>query len=431
MKKQRRVLLSTCCLLTLVLNGAGALAQGQTQERTPPEQRGQPRVMIRTVPPDGAGNVIKGEMKQTGDGYNIRFFSSEGFDGLVVKGVPYSAEAVTESVQLLGDGNRIVRKSSALVYRDGEGRTRREQTLNNVGPFATAGDAPQIVFINDPVAGVNYSLDTRLHTVRKITFAFYPNNGAPPQQFKRLAPPPGAPGEPPPPGMDGPPPGAGAPPPPDGPRRDAVKRVQPQYPPVAKAAGAQGPVTVQVLIDEQGNVTTARAVSGHPLLQDASVNAARQWVFKPTIVNSKPAKVSGSISFSFALSGREDDAPPPPQGPPPPETKESLGRQSIEGVEAEGTRITVTIPAGAIGNERPINIVNERWYSPELQTVVLTKNSDPRFGETIYRLTNINRSEPAHTLFEVPSDFTIKPAEPMQREFRMKRERDEQERQNQ
>jgi hypothetical protein len=88
--------------------------------------------------------------------------------------------------------------------------------------------------------------------------------------------------------------------------------------------------------------------------------------------------------------------------------EEQLGKQIIEGVEAEGTRTTVTIAAGEIGNERPIEIVSERWFSPELQLVVMTRNSDPRTGETTYKLTNINRSEPAKSLFEVPSDYTIK-----------------------
>jgi hypothetical protein len=87
--------------------------------------------------------------------------------------------------------------------------------------------------------------------------------------------------------------------------------------------------------------------------------------------------------------------------------REQLGTQSIEGVMAEGTRVTFTIPAGKIGNERPIVTVNERWYSPELQTIVLTKNSDPRMGETTYRLTNINRSEPDPSLFQVPADYTV------------------------
>jgi hypothetical protein len=93
--------------------------------------------------------------------------------------------------------------------------------------------------------------------------------------------------------------------------------------------------------------------------------------------------------------------------------KESLGKQNIEGVEAEGTRTTVTIPAGEIGNERPIEIVSERWYSPELQLVVMTRNSDPRSGETTYRLTNISRTEPAKSLFEVPADYTVKEGKPL------------------
>jgi hypothetical protein len=87
---------------------------------------------------------------------------------------------------------------------------------------------------------------------------------------------------------------------------------------------------------------------------------------------------------------------------------ESLGKQMVEGIEAEGTRTTITIAAGEIGNELPMNIVSERWYSSELQQVVMSKHTDPRFGESTYRLTDINRSEPAHSLFEVPSDYTVK-----------------------
>jgi hypothetical protein len=102
----------------------------------------------------------------------------------------------------------------------------------------------------------------------------------------------------------------------------------------------------------------------------------------------------------------------------PPNT-ETLGKQTIDGVQAEGTRSTITIPAGEIGNEREIKIVNERWYSPELQTVILSKHSDPRMGETVYRLTNINRSDPHPSLFQVPSDYTLDNSEgPMIRMMR-------------
>ncbi|HZC66534.1 MAG TPA: hypothetical protein VE545_08160 [Candidatus Dormibacteraeota bacterium] len=87
--------------------------------------------------------------------------------------------------------------------------------------------------------------------------------------------------------------------------------------------------------------------------------------------------------------------------------KESLGTQTINGVSAEGTRITKIIPAGKIGNDRAINIVSERWYSPDLQIVVKSTRSDPQSGTTTYQVTNIQKAEPAATLFAVPSDFTV------------------------
>ena len=86
---------------------------------------------------------------------------------------------------------------------------------------------------------------------------------------------------------------------------------------------------------------------------------------------------------------------------------EALGAAAIEGLPAQGTRTTVTIAAGAIGNEAPIQMVTERWYSADLQMAVLTKRSDPRSGETVTRLTNVGRSEPAPALFQVPPDFKL------------------------
>ena len=86
---------------------------------------------------------------------------------------------------------------------------------------------------------------------------------------------------------------------------------------------------------------------------------------------------------------------------------ESLGTSTIEGVQAEGTRNVVTIPAGTIGNQAPIEIVSERWFSPELGVVVMSRRADPRFGETTYRLQNIARGEPSPELFQVPPDYTV------------------------
>jgi hypothetical protein len=86
---------------------------------------------------------------------------------------------------------------------------------------------------------------------------------------------------------------------------------------------------------------------------------------------------------------------------------ESLGMRQIEGISAEGTRMTTTIPAGQIGNLNPINVVTERWSSKELQMTVLITRRDPRSGDTVYRLTNIVRAEPPPDLFAVPADYRI------------------------
>ena len=95
-------------------------------------------------------------------------------------------------------------------------------------------------------------------------------------------------------------------------------------------------------------------------------------------------------------------------GPDDPNTKkEDLGQQNIEGVMATGTRTTTVIPAGEIGNAQEIRIVSEQWFSEDLQVLVMTRHSDPRSGENVYRLQNILRAEPDQTLFSVPTDYTI------------------------
>ena len=97
-------------------------------------------------------------------------------------------------------------------------------------------------------------------------------------------------------------------------------------------------------------------------------------------------------------------APIPPDLKP---VEEQLGTRQIDGVTATGRRSATTIPAGRIGNDRAIQIVEEQWESPELNMVVSSRFSDPRTGVVEYRLTNINRSEPRADLFAVPSDYTV------------------------
>ena len=268
---------------------------------------------------------------------NMVFFATESFGGKTVKNAPYSAEAVTETIQTLGDGNRIINRITSNLYRDSEGRTRREQSLKGLGIFGSGEEPFKTIFINDPVAGVTYALDSRSHTAHKsvpFTFEFSGKKG---EQFEfRVAP--------------------------------------------GTAPGPGAPTTNMIVTAPLAGVAGARATHapGDQFTMRTEAGIGETFVFRTKTNNPNDVK------------------------------EEQLGKQVIEGVEAEGTRTTVTIPAGEIGNERAIEIVSERWFSPELQLVVMTRNSDPRTGETTYKLTNVNRTEPAKSLFEVPSDYTIK-----------------------
>jgi hypothetical protein len=207
---------------------------------------------------------------------------------------------VTETVQALTDGNRITRKMTSQVARDGEGRSRRQDKFGGIGPGGTQG-AHEIVFIHDPVAKVSWVLEVEARTARKMPL--------PPGDMK---------------------------------------------------PGENMQMTLRHRDDSGGKVEERVVAMRH----------------------------AGAVAAA-------------------PGKSESLGKRNVEGVVAEGTRTTLTIPAGEMGNERPIDVVSERWYSPELQTVVMTRNSDPRMGETTYRLTNIVRSEPPRSLFEVPPDYKV------------------------
>jgi hypothetical protein len=297
---------------TVALGLLGSAFGARAQESR--ERKSQVEVYVQQNGPEG----VPPKIDMGGD--NFVFVATEmNFGGKVVKGAPYSAQAVTESVQTLGDGNRIVHKSTAQVYRDSEGRTRRDQTIAAIGPYSVAADPPQTYFINDPVAGVSYILDPRTKVARKmVTFE--------------------------------------------------LKSVP-------------------------GDKDSAEVMTLPPAHGTAKEGEARSFVFQ----TATPPPPGEGASFEF-LGGSSKV-----------ETKtEKLDARNIEGVQAQGTRATTTIPAGEVGNEQPIQIVNETWYSPELQCVVMTTHSDPRFGTTTYKLTNIQRAEPAAALFQVPGDYTVK-----------------------
>jgi hypothetical protein len=268
----------------------------------------------------------------------ISFVSAVGgFGGNTVAGAPYSAEAVTEIEQRLADGNRIVRKTTATIYRDSEGRTRRDQTLGAIGPWVVGGDLPQISSIYDPVENVRYMLNHTNKTAHKLpSFAM--------------------------------PPGA------SGLGEHIRQRVRAEVASGFAQAGVPAPI-----------------VSG-------AAPPAESGADIPAEPFEIPLPPPPGIGFQTGIAGAAS---------PPDRRTESLGTQLIEGVEAEGTRSISTIPAGAIGNDFAIEIVSERWYSPELQTVILSLHKDPRMGETTYRLTSILRTEPSSSLFEGPEGYTV------------------------
>ena len=252
----------------------------------------------------------------------VRFVTSElGLHGDVVKNSPYSAEAVTTMTQTLADGNRIHRETTAVLYRDSEGRTRREQTLAGIGPWAwvSQGQAVQLIVISDPVAGVRYTLHPSTHTAMAHSMP----------SFESL-------------------------------------ETSSMYSLPGRAV--QGTVEGSVAVEQVGSQET----TGH---------------FGGGLVT------SGTLLAQYQKLEVDET--------------EFLGTRILGGIVAEGTRSTVIIPAGSIGNEQPIEVVSERWYSSQLQTLVMSRHNDPRFGKTVYQLHNISTAEPESDLFEVPSDYEI------------------------
>lgn len=138
-----------------------------------------------------------------------------------------------------------------------------------------------------------------------------------------------------------------------------------------------------------------------------------------SIATSGPGPIGvGTTTFMRMESGVPSGSGPLPLPPPPMAfqatmigsdqaqvSTEDLGSKTMEGIIVNGVRTTRTIPAGEIGNEKPISIVTEVWTSPDLKTVIYSKRSDPRMGDQTFQLTNIVRAEPDASLFTVPADF--------------------------
>jgi hypothetical protein len=190
--------------------------------------------------------------------------------------------------------------------------------------------------------------------------------------------------------------------------RDSLGRTRTERtlaPPPGAAAGFAGPGFIEIF----------DPVSGNRYTLDPRNHTARQRAAPPP----PPPPAPGSAARVIAPDGRvaapagrlSPYASPAPaaqtERPRPQITHESLGAQTMEGVMVQGERRTMVYPEGFFGNDRPITVVNETWMSPELNMVVLSKNSDPRSGESTTRLTNISRAEPDPSLFQVPPDYQV------------------------
>ncbi|HRI02411.1 MAG TPA: hypothetical protein PLL77_01600 [Pyrinomonadaceae bacterium] len=287
----------------------------------------------------------------------------------VVKGQPFSAEAVSESVQTLSDGNRIVHNSTTKLYRNSEGRFRREITGGTGGVMGEGYSFEPGVTITDQLGG-RLLLDSTMRTVRPLAMVE--------------------------------------------PRKIEIPSL------TAEQKAALEKLRVELKLTDTSKITEEQRQTIKKLKEELNINIpliVTPEGFKPahtitTTVNGSlfggtakaiapGAPLTGALTLATTVGGQSKY-----------ETKtEQLGSKNIEGIEVEGTRTVTTIPAGAIGNERPIETVYEKWYSKELQLVVMSKRTDPRFGEQTYRLTNLVRSEPDPSLFNVPAGYKPYPSQ--------------------
>jgi hypothetical protein len=294
----------------------------------------------------------------------IGFLAAEGAVGLAgktIKGAPYSATVEQSFTQTLADGTRIQRKSTSQMARDSEGRTRTENTPLAAGALPV--DFPTTVFIFDPVAKQTIVLNEKEKTARVMKM---PTRDPANAGFAyATADPQLLPG-------------------------GAVRRRQP-----APASAGEAPKE-DVLVERRVEVV-ATGPGAQVVIEDGGPGMP----------------VAGVSTNQHVMVLRGDDSSM---------KSESLGTQTVSGVPCAAKRTTRTIAAGQIGNDRPIEIVNETCFSEELKLLVSSRTNDPMHGENSMRLSSISRAEPAKSLFEVPPGYTVKEGpQPMILERRMER----------
>lgn len=297
-------------ILLALVGAIGVHAQQRRQPPPPTQPRDMPSSTLQVQLPPPVAETPAPFGIPSPDGHLVQplnFVSPElSFERNTVKGAPFTADSTIDHIQTLRDGNRLVRRSTARIFRDSEGRTRREHMLEGRVAGSAEGEWAYTITIYDPIALVSYFLDPETRTVRRATL---------PQGF-----------------------------------------------------------------------FTARSPG-----QNRDGNSAFGIL------------VSSSVARRLPPSGRAGESTAPPVHL----TRERLESDFFEGILVEKTRAVFTVAAGEFDNEQPLLITQEQWYSPELQVVVFLSHNDPRFGETIFRLTNIVRGEPESSLFAPPSDYGI------------------------
>lgn len=268
--------------------------------------------------------------------------------GQTVKNAPYSAQAVSERLQQLPDGNQIERRTSSASYRDSAGRTRHE-VRNAKGELRS-------VTINDPVAGAVWLLNPQERSARRLPSRVDVERIA--RQARETA-------------------------------RAHVERMRKEGRLPAPGRELEDRVTVNVERENDGRRETVRVIRAPRAPGAEGVPLAPLPPLAPMIAGAVSSAVADGKWASKAVS-RE------------------LGTREFDGVRAEGKLRSYEIPAGEVGNRNPIVVADETWYAPELQVTVYAKHSDPRSGDYVYRLEGIRRGEPDAALFAVPPDYQVR-----------------------
>ncbi|MBD8529638.1 MULTISPECIES: hypothetical protein [unclassified Massilia] len=273
-----------------------------------------------------------------------------------VKNAPYSAQAVTERLQQLADGNQIERRTRSASYRDSAGRTRHE-VRNDKGELRT-------VTIDDPVAGQVWILNPQERSARRLPSRV---------DVERIA-------------------------------RTARETARVQIERMRKegrlpALERQGGDRVLVDVERENgrlrdgqrtNVRETVRVIRAPRGPDADRGAIGPGPQMGPMIAGAVSNAFADVKWSHKSVSRD------------------LGTREFDGVKAEGKLRSYDIPAGEVGNRNPIVVADETWYAPELQVTVYSKHSDPRSGDYVYRLEGIKRGEPDAALFAVPPDYQVR-----------------------